>query len=186
MTPATFAMCLCLIGCTHQAELDRQPLTLMTLDGQPKPWQELIARRRFTVMIFVSSECHCLAAHTARLNELAAQYTPRSVQFVAVDSEVGTTAGIAAAEARKYALSFPLVIDSGAQLANTFDALYATYTVIVDTGGNVHYRGGLDSDRMQLHDDAKYYVRNALEDLLAGREPRLREGKTLGCVLRKS
>jgi hypothetical protein len=45
--------------------------------------------------------------------------------------------------------------DNGAQVANSFGASYATYTVVVDSGGNVHYRGGLDSDLVDLHDDAK-------------------------------
>lgn len=186
MKVVSLTLCLCLAGCTHQAELGVRPLTLVTLDGQPKPWQELVARGHFTVLIFVSADCHCLAAHAARLRQLATRYAPRGVQFLAVDSEVWTTASTAANEAHKYAFPFPLFIDSGAKLADAFDAVYATYTVILDAGSNVHYRGGLDSDQMDLHNDAKHYVRDALEDLLAGREPRIQEGKTLGCVLRKS
>lgn len=186
MRATTFTLCLCLAGCSRPAMPSTQHPALTALDGQSKPWQGLLAKSRFTVLIFVSAECHCLAAHAARLSGLAAQYAPRGVQFLAVDSEIGTTTGVATAEAHRYALPFPLFIDSGAQLANNLGASYATYTVIIDAGGNVHYRGGLDSDLVDLHDDAKLYVRDALEDLLAGREPRLPQTKTLGCVLRKS
>ena len=186
MRAATLALCLCVAACAHQAELPIEPLTLFTLDGQPKHWQDIVARDQFTVLIFVSAECQSLAAHTFRLSQLAAQYAPRGIQFLAVDSEIGTSPSVAAAEARAYRLPFPLFIDSGAQLANSFAASYATYTVVVDRKSNVHYRGGLDSDLVDLHDNAKLYVRDALDDLLAGREPRLQQTKTLGCILRKS
>jgi hypothetical protein len=49
----------------------------------------------------------------------------------------------------------------------------------------VHYRGGIDSDRIHLHDDRTPYLEQALDDLLAHREPRVAEGKSLGCALQK-
>ena len=186
MNAASVVLSLFLAACTHQAAPSGPPLTLTTLDGHAELWQELLAHSRFTVLVFVSADCLCVEAHAARLNELATHYTPWGVQFLAVDSEAGTTVSVAATEASKYGLQFPLVIDKSAKLANSLGALYATSAVILDPGGNIHYRGGLDSDIVNLHDDAKRYVLDALEDLLAGREPRLPQAKTLGCVLRKS
>jgi peroxiredoxin len=186
MNTASLVLGLILAGCSHQAMPSGPPLTLTTLDGHSEPWQALVAHSRFTVLVFVSADCLCVQAHAARLNELATHYTQRGVQFLAVDSEAGTTVSVAAAEASKYRLQFPLVIDKRAQLANSLGALYATSAVILDRVGNIHYRGGLDSDVVNLHDNAKRYVLDALEDLLAGREPRLPQAKTLGCVLRKS
>ena len=173
-------------GCVHQPSSSEQSLILTALSGHAEPLPGLLARSRFTVLVFVSPDCHCLAAHSARLNRLAATYTSRGVQFLAVDSEPTTTIQIATAEARKYALQFQLFIDQGARLANAFKAQYATYTLVLDGAGNIHYRGGLDSDIVDLHGDATRYVQNALDDLLAGHEPHRPEGKTLGCVLRRS
>ena len=43
----------------------------------------------------------------------------------------------------------------------------------------------LHSLKDRLHDDAQSFLRDAVEDLIAGREPRVAEGKALGCALQK-
>lgn len=159
--------------------------TLTSADGAERAYREVVAAAPWTVLVFVSANCPCLDAHKARLAELAAAYAPRGVQFLAVDSEVGTTKESAAAEMRALGLSFPVVIDRGARVANALGAEYATYTALVDRDGRVAYRGGIDSDKRMLHNDTTPYLRDALDDVLAGAPPRRTEGKTLGCMLRK-
>jgi hypothetical protein len=75
------------------------------------------------------------------------------------------------------------LLDSGAKLADALGATRAMYSVVLDADGRVRYRGGLDSDKNRLTDDAKPYLRNALDDILAGREPRHDDSRTLGCSL---
>ncbi len=157
--------------------------SLVTRQGDQQPYHDVIARARFTVFVFVSATCPCLTAHDPRLQALFRRYSPRGVQFLGVDSEVGTSPAVAAREAR--AISFPVLLDRGAKLADAFGAEYATYVTIVDRQGHVMYRGGIDSDKRKLHPDRTPYVRDALDDLLAGRRPRRAFGKTLGCTLRK-
>ncbi len=158
---------------------------LTSADGVQRPFQDVVAAAPWTVFVFVSADCPCLDAHLERLRQLANTYAPRGVQFVAVDSEVGRTKEQLDAEARTFALPFPLLLDSGAKLANAVGAEYAAYSVLVDRSGRVVYRGGVDSDKRKLHEDATPYLREALDDVLAGVPPRRVEGKTLGCVLRK-
>lgn len=160
-------------------------VTLAPLDGPARSFRELVAGAPWTVVVFVSATCPCLDAHLERLRELASIYGPRGVQFIAVESEVGTTVESARAEAKALGLPFPLLIDDGAKLANALDAEYATYSVLVDRSGRVVYRGGIDSDKRKLHADTTPYVRDALDDVLAGRTPRRPHGKALGCILRK-
>jgi hypothetical protein len=107
------------------------------------------------------------------------------VQFVLIDPEVSATPEGDAAEASRRGYSYDMILDRGAMLANALGAEYATYTVVVDREGVVLYRGGIDSDKTHLHDDATPYLRDALDDLLAGRPPRRAEAKTLGCALEK-
>ena len=94
-----------------------------------------------------------------------------------------TTAEFDAAEAARRGYPFPVLHDPGARLAWALGAEYATYAVVLDPEGRIRYHGGVDSDKGHLHDDAVPYVRNALDDLLAGRAPRVAEAKTLGCSL---
>jgi hypothetical protein len=143
----------------------------------------LPAHGSFTVLVFFSPHCHCLALHDPRLVGLYERYHAHGVDFVMVDSETGGSAESDAREAARRGYPFPIVRDPGAKLAGALGAQYATYSVILDAQGRPRYHGGIDSDRSHLHDDAQLYLGDALEDLLSGRSPRVAEGKTLGCAL---
>ena len=135
--------------------------------------------------IFFSPDCHCLSVHEPRLRALFDAYHPRGVQFFMVDSEVRGSLERDASEARRRGYPFPILGDRGAKLADALGADYATYTVVVDPQARVRYRGGIDTDKSHVHDGATAYLKDALDDLLADREPRVLEGKTLGCSLEK-
>jgi peroxiredoxin len=158
---------------------------LVAADGGTRDVRALAAGAPFTVLVFFSRTCHCLDQHDARIRALYDEYHPRGVQLVMVDPEVRATRETDAAEAARRGYPFPLLLDPQAKLADALGAEYATYSVVVDAQGNVRYRGGFDSDKTHLREDATPYVRNALDDLLAGRPPRVAEAKTLGCALEK-
>jgi hypothetical protein len=126
-----------------------------------------------------------LDVHEPRLRALFDAYHPRGVQFFMVDSEVRGSLERDTTEARRRGYPFPILGDRGAKLANALGAEYATYAVVFDDHARVRYRGGIDTDKSQVHDDATPYLKNALDDLLADREPRVTEGETLGCALQK-
>jgi len=143
-----------------------------------------VAPEAYTVVIFFSTECHVLAVHDERVRKLAADFTPKGVRFLGVDSEVGATLERDRADAERRRYPFPIVLDRGGELARTLGAAYAGYTVVLDRDGDVRYRGGIDSDRVRLRDDRARYLNDALDDLVAGKEPRIAESKALGCALR--
>jgi hypothetical protein len=138
-----------------------------------------------TVLVFFSPDCHCLAVHEPRLRALFERGHPRGVQFFMVDSEVDGSPERDVAEARRRGYPFPILRDQGGKLAEALGAEYAAYAVVFDSTARVRYHGGIDSDRTHLHDEATAYLADALDDLLADREPRVTEGKTHGCALQK-
>lgn len=183
----TAALALGAGACAGSSTSARSPgqVSLVAADGHRFDTAELVGGAEWNVLVFTSRECPCVAAHDDRLRELAATFAPRGVKFVAIDSEVGATPEIEAAEARKRQYPFPIVVDTGAVLANRLGAEYATYTVIMNRAGQVLYRGGIDSDKQKLHDDATMYLSDALTDLTTGKPLRRPEGTALGCMLRK-
>jgi peroxiredoxin len=157
------------------------------LEGTDSALHTLVPREpyAYSVVIFFSAECHVLAAHDQRVRELAAEFAPKNVQFLGVDSEISATLDRDRAEVVRRGYPFPIVLDPGAAIARSLGAEFAGYTVVIDREGRVRYRGGIDSDRVRLQSDATPYVRDALSDLTAGRAPRVPEGKALGCALRR-
>ncbi len=160
------------------------PLTVVDTTGVATTLPADLARSKLTVLVFYSEHCPCFRVHEPRLVDLARTYAARGVKVVFVDSEVSASAerdGRAASERGLPAIA----LDPGAKLADAVGAEYAAYSVVLDPQGRVRYRGGIDSDKDRLHDDAQGFLRDAVEDLLAGREPRVAEGKALGCALQK-
>lgn len=181
---ATLALALVASACAGSAHKPGE-VSLVAADGHRFQTAELVGGAEWNVLVFTSRTCPCVAAHDERLRELATTFAPRGVKFVAIDSEVGGTPELEAAEAKKRQYPFPIVVDTGAVLANQLGAEYATYTVIMNRAGQVLYRGGIDSDKAKLHDDATLYLSDALTDLTTGEPLRRAEGTALGCTLRK-
>lgn len=181
---ALLALAACAAG-TPPRTAEVPSVHLDAAGGESVDARRLVGSAPLTVLVFFSPECHCLSEHDPRLRELYATYHPRGVQLVMIDSEVHGSPEADAAEARRRGYPFPILVDRGAQLANALGAEYATYSVVVDAQGRVRYHGGIDSDKTHLRDDATPYLRNALDDLLAGRQPRESVGKALGCALAK-
>jgi hypothetical protein len=180
-------LALVLSGCvSSRPAVSRVPmLTIAGTDGRAHLLLADVSASALTVYVFFSAHCRCLAVHETRLRALEESYSPRGVRFFFVDSEAGASLDRDRAQARARNYTFPILVDPAAALASALGAEYATYTVVVDRSGSIRYFGGIDSDRSHLRDGAQLLLRNALDDLLAGRTPRVDHGEALGCALEK-
>ena len=147
------------------------------------PITALGAGAAFTVIEAFSATCPCQRAHDALLVAMMAEYGPRGVRFVVLDAETGRTQPDDDAEALARGYLVPIRRDASAALVRSLGGEYATYSVVVDREGRVRYAGGIDSDHDVPSATSRHYLRDALDALLAGREPEIKEGKALGCVL---
>ena len=138
-----------------------------------------------TVIEMFSAHCPCQRVHDKRLEAMFEEYEAKGVRFFAIDAERGASPERAKAEAAARGYRFPLLADPSGGTARALGAEAATHTVVLDREGRIRYSGGIDSDRVNLTDDARLYVHDAVEDLLAGREPRVTVGRTLGCALER-
>jgi Redoxin len=159
--------------------------TVPVIAGEGPSLDELTRGAPLTVVVFFSSHCPCQRAHDDRLRALAAKYAQAGVRFVLVDAEADATRQQDEVEARARAYPFPILADPSGSLADSLGAEYATYSVVLDAKQRVRYQGGIDSDKQHLTEDANFYLRDAIDDLLGGRSPTVPVGKTLGCVLRR-
>ncbi|MBN9167880.1 MAG: redoxin domain-containing protein [Myxococcales bacterium] len=171
-----------LVACEARSPVRAPSMSVVDTNGTRTSLPGDLARSKLTVVVFYADRCPCFRAHEERIRELSRTYASRGVAFLLVDSEVGATMERATAAVRERDLP-PIAIDPGGRLAGALGAEYATYSVVLDPNGEVLYRGGIDSDKNRLTDEPQEYLREALDDLLAGREPRRKEGKTLGCAL---
>jgi hypothetical protein len=145
--------------------------------------QRLTEGARFTVVEFFSVSCGCQKGHDASLIAMMGEYGPRGVRFVVLDAEAGRTQSEDDDETRRRAYPIAIRRDDRGELARALGAEFATYAVILDGDGRVRYAGGMDSSHTEPGPGTRPWLRDALDALLAGREPPVREERALGCVL---
>jgi hypothetical protein len=175
-------------ACATRAEPSSIPenagIVLEGSDGRRHDVFDELARHRFTVFVFYSEDCPCMRAHEPRLEAVRADYAARGIRLLLVNSEAGADPRRDTLEAKRRGYSFPLLTDHDARLAKLLNAEFATHSIIVDRHGRVRYSGGIDSDKNNMRPSATPYLRHALDDLLAGNEPRTPDREPLGCALR--
>lgn len=153
-------------------------------DAEAQSLREIRGEKALLVVTFFSAACPCQRAHDPRILELVEAFGDE-VAFVSVDAEAHSSLDVDRREKEKRGYPFPILSDPEGALADALGARFATHSAVIDAEGRVRYRGGVDDDRSRLRPDARLYLRDALQALLAGQEPEVKESKAFGCFLRR-
>lgn len=137
------------------------------------------------VILFMANRCTAARSYTARLEAIARDYGPRGVQLVAINSDDPALEPsesypemVKAAEERGY--TFPYLKDEDRSVARAYEAQLTLHAFLLDESRRVRYRGRIDDSpnpAFVRYDD----LRNALDDVLAGREVKVQETAPFPC-----
>lgn len=141
-----------------------------------------------TVAVFLSTKCPCSQGHERALKELARTYgspgtSGLSFQFVGIHSNADESAEEARSYFKNVGFPFEVLQDEGAKIADAFDALKTPH-VFVMKGRELVYSGGMDNSHLADH-ASEFYLKNALDAIVAGRAPEKSSTRTLGCVIKR-
>ena len=135
-----------------------------------------------TVLFIMSAECPCSAKYDGRNCDLARQYGPRGIRFLAMDSNSGESRAQIAEFCKTANYPYPVLHDVGNIMADKLQARVTPEVFVMDSGGRLAYHGRIDDNRnpalVSSHD-----LRNALDFLLGGQAPPRREGRAFGCAI---
>src|SRR5690242_19799048 len=83
-------------------------------------WHSLddLTDRRAVAVVFVGAECPVAQQYAPRLAQLAADFEPRGVGFLAIDSNQQDSLAKIAHYARSHNIAFPVLKDPGATVAD--------------------------------------------------------------------
>jgi hypothetical protein len=118
----------------------------------------------------------------------ARDYQPRGVRFLAVNSNDSERYPRDSYEAMQQRLrdeewAHPYLHDESQEVARAFGARTTPDVFVVDREGVLRYRGAPDADYSDPSHDAAW-LREALDDLLAGAEVRRAETEPVGCSVK--
>jgi len=129
--------------------------------------------KKAVVVVFLGTECPISNVYVGRLADLHAEYAPKGVQFLAVNSNAQDTAERVADHARKNNVPFPVLKDDGNVVADQFEATRMSEAFLLDAGGTVRYRGRIDDQYgvgYQRPKPVRRDLAEAIEAVLSGKE----------------
>lgn len=141
-----------------------------------------------TVVIFTCNHCPYALAWHERLINAARDYADRGVRFLAVNPNDATRYPRDSFEAMKGRVAsedwtMPYLRDETQDAARGFGARTTPDVFVLDAAGRVRYSGAPDADHSDPSLDAAW-LREALDDLLAGREVGRPETEPVGCSVK--
>ncbi len=143
--------------------------------------------KRILVIIFIANRCPTARVYSDRMKSIQKDYAPSGVQIIAVSSEsqyLFSTESIPnmeqTAEERGY--NFPYLKDEDQSVGRAYGAVVTLHAFVLDRERRIRYRGRIDDSR-DASSVTSNDLRNALDDLLAGREVRVGETRPFACMI---
>lgn len=126
-----------------------------------------------------------MVAWEDRLNDVAREYEGRA-GLVAVNSNagyLGDSVEDMQARSQEKGFAFPFLYDQTQEVAEAYGAARTPEVFLFDAEHRLAYHGTPDSDH-QDPGGAEPYLRDALEAVFAGEEPRVQEVPAVGCTIK--
>jgi peroxiredoxin len=143
-----------------------------------------------TVVIFTCNHCPYALAWHQRTAEAARDYADRGVKFLAInpnDADRYPRDSYAAMQERVRrepgSWPMPYLHDATQAVARAYGAKTTPDVFVVDAGGALRYRGAPDADHEDEGQHAAW-LRDAIDAILAGREPERAETRPVGCSIK--
>jgi len=153
--------------------------SLLDLHGEPHTLSEL--RGRLVIVYFWSSECPSVERADRLLEEWLPAWGKRVV-MMPIASNSNESPEMLARVA--FDRSLPVVLrDAGHHVADAYGALTTPQMYLIDENGVLCYQGGIDDTNFRNRTPLHYYLREAVESLLAGRLPDPAESPPYGCTI---
>lgn len=138
-------------------------------------------RGRIVVLNFWSAECPWSQRVDAKLQEYSKAWGERVV-LLPVASNANEPLELLRETARERSLP-RLLLDRERQAARLYGASTTPHLFVIDKEGILRYQGAFDDITFRKRTAERFYLLEAVEALLAGREPPLTETAPYGCTI---
>jgi peroxiredoxin len=156
---------------------------LKQLDGTPASFSKL--KGNVTVVIFISVQCPVSNSYNQRMSALYRDYSPKGVKFIFVNANRTELAAAVEEHARQHNFEFAVFKDENNVVADEFGATVTPETYVIDSSGTLRYHGSIDNSQNESR-VTSLRLREALDAVLAGKQPPQTETKAFGCSIKRA
>lgn len=138
-----------------------------------------------TVVVFLSAQCPVVRGYADRINQLAADYQSKGINFVGVNSNATESLDWVKSNVAEYSYKFPVLIDKGNVLADKLGASVTPEVFYVDAKNVLLYHGAIDNDRSGKN-ISENYLRTAFDASLSGKKVEKTSANAFGCSIKRA
>ncbi len=144
-----------------------------------------------TIIVFTCNHCPYAVMNEDRLIAVCRDYASKGVGMAAINSNDAASYpedsfDAMKVRAREKAFPFPYLHDADQSVARAYAATHTPHLFVFDAGLRLAYTGCVDDDNnyKRRKTPEKAYLRDALDDLVAGRPVRVPETHAIGCTIK--
>jgi peroxiredoxin len=142
---------------------------------------------KIVVLEWINPDCPFVVRHyqAKTMINLALEYKERGVVWLAVNTTKTYDMQKNQAFHEAQALPYPVLNDRTGVVGKLFEAKTTPHMYIIDAQGQLAYQGAIDDDPQGTKGaDATNYVKQALDELLAGKAVSMAQTKPYGCSVK--
>jgi peroxiredoxin len=146
--------------------------------------------KKAIVVVFVGTECPISNLQVVTLVEMHQKYSPKGVQFLAVNSNDHDTYDEVVQHAKERKVPFPVLKDADQSVAEALGARRTPEAFLLDSDLVIRYHGRVDDQYGYTYRRAaptKTELKDAIDEVLAGKPVTVPEVKKFdGCIIGRS
>jgi len=164
---------------------DQAPaFALKNYDGKEYKLDKLIKDNKFTVLMWISTQCPVSNSYNERMVKLYDMYTSKGIAFVGINSNKAETVSDIEKHSKDKNFKFAVLKDDQNKIADLYGAMHTPEIFVVNKKGAIVYHGRIDDSKdpagIEKHD-----LSDALDALLAGKKVENTETKAFGCSIKR-
>ncbi|MSR56900.1 MAG: thioredoxin family protein [Planctomycetaceae bacterium] len=153
------------------------------VDGQPHTLADY-SDAPVVVVVFTCNHCPIAKAYEQRLLDYANKSADRKVQVVAINVNRSAVDGLEKMKvrAKEKQYPFPYLYDDSQQSGRAYGATVTPHFFVLDADRKIAYMGAFDDNANPMKVE-KQYVADAVDAVLAGKAPPVKEALQRGCEI---
>lgn len=162
--------------------------SIQDIHRRPRTLADFKDRKAF-VVVFVGNECPLVRLYIPTLIELHRTFADRGVQFLLINSNAVDSFTLTSAFAQERRIPFPVLKDFTHRAADAFGARRTPEAFLLDAKQVIRYVGRIDDQYgigFRRAKPTRTELKDALEELLAGKPITTPETEAPGCVVART
>jgi peroxiredoxin len=143
-----------------------------------------LAGSKGVVILFIATKCPVSNAYNDRMEKLAQDYKAKGINVIGINSNNTEPAGEVKSHASDKGLTFTILKDDGNKVADRLGATRTPEAYLLDASMKLVYHGRIDNSQ-KIESITSDDLRDALNELLAGKAITKTGGAAFGCTIKR-